>query len=398
MADDMQEFFQGKVQWVADGQAPVSAMPPRPPHSRREMRRRRERRKHRKQIMIVIIALAVVLATSCVVILVGGLRHGAPRIVATKEVAPDYPGPGGQPLEFTVESGQGADQVGANLVKAGVVKSTAAFLHAITSTQSESRLLPGVFDLRLRMKASDVVAILTDSSKAGGFLQVRAGERVRDVVARAAQLSGVPQSEFDALIQAKGEGILPQEAQGNFEGWLQPGEYDVRKAGSAKAILSNLVSKRVEHLDQLGVPGGQDRQTILNTASITEAEVNKSEYYSKVARVIENRLARGMPLGMDSTVAYSNNVSALKLTDAMLKNADDPYNTRVHPGLPPGPIGSPGDEAIQAVMHPEAGDWLYFVTVNMDTGETRFSDNPDQFNRDVKEYKAWESQHSQQGE
>ena len=398
MADDMQEFFQNKVQWVTDGQAPVSAMPPRPPHSRREMRRRRERRKHRKQIMIVIIALAVVLATSCVVILVGGLRHGAPRIVATKEVAPDYPGPGGQPLEFTVESGQGADQVGANLVKAGVVKSTAAFLHAITSTQSESRLLPGVFDLRLRMKASDVVAILTDSSKAGGFLQVRAGERVRDVVARAAQLSGVPQSEFDTLIQAKGEGILPQEAQGNFEGWLQPGEYDVRKAGSAKAILSNLVSKRIEHLDQLGVPGGQDRQTILNTASITEAEVNKSEYYSKVARVIENRLAKGMPLGMDSTVAYSNNVSALKLTDAMLKNADDPYNTRVHPGLPPGPIGSPGDEAIQAVMHPESGDWLYFVTVNMDTGETRFSDNPDQFNRDVKEYKAWESQHSQQGE
>ena len=398
MADDMQEFFQNKVQWVTDGQAPVSAMPPRPPHSRREMRRRRERRKHRKQIMIVIIALAVVLATSCVVILVGGLRHGAPRIVATKEVAPDYPGPGGQPLEFTVESGQGADQVGANLVKAGVVKSTAAFLHAITSTQSESRLLPGVFDLRLRMKASDVVAILTDSSKAGGFLQVRAGERVREVVARAAQLSGVPQSEFDALIQAKGEGILPQEAQGNFEGWLQPGEYDVRKAGSAKAILGNLVSKRIEHLDQLGVPGGQERQTILNTASITEAEVNKSEYYSKVARVIENRLAKGMPLGMDSTVAYSNNVSALKLTDAMLKNADDPYNTRVHPGLPPGPIGSPGDEAIQAAMHPETGDWLYFVTVNMDTGETRFSDNQDQFNRDVKEYKAWESQHNQQGE
>ena len=398
MADDMQEFFQNKVQWVTDGQAPVSAMPPRPPHSRREMRRRRERRKHRKQIMIVIIALAVVLATSCVVILVGGLRHGAPRIVATKEVAPDYPGPGGQPLEFTVESGQGADQVGANLVKAGVVKSTAAFLHAITSTQSESRLLPGVFDLRLRMKASDVVAILTDSSKAGGFLQVRAGERVREVVARAAQLSGVPQSEFDALIQAKGEGILPQEAQGNFEGWLQPGEYDVRKAGSAKAILSNLVSKRIEHLNQLGVPGGQDRQTILNTASITEAEVNKSEYYSKVARVIENRLAKGMPLGMDSTVAYSNNVSALKLTDAMLKNADDPYNTRVHPGLPPGPIGSPGDEAIQAAMHPETGDWLYFVTVNMDTGETRFSDNQDQFNRDVKEYKAWESKHNQQSQ
>ncbi|WP_445343155.1 endolytic transglycosylase MltG [Bifidobacterium sp. ESL0819] len=398
MADDMQDFFQDKIQWVDDGQPLVSAKPPRPPHSRREMRRRRERRKRRKRIMMVIIALAVVLAASCTVILVGGLRHGTPRIVATKEVAPDYPGPGGQPLEFTVESGQGADQVGANLVKAGVVKSTAAFLHAVASTQSESRLMPGTFDLRLRMKASDVVAILTDRNKAGGFLQVRAGERVRDVIARAVQLSGVPQSEFDALIQAKGEGILPQEAQGNFEGWLQPGEYDVRKAGSAKVILTDLVSKRIERLDLLGVPGGQDRQNILNTASIIEAEVNKSEYYSKVAQVIHNRLDKGMPLGMDSTVAYSNNVSALKLTDAMLQNTNDPYNTRVHQGLPPGPIGSPGDEAIQAVMHPESGDWLYFVTVNMDTGETRFSDNQDQFNRDVKEYKAWQSQHNQQSQ
>ena len=398
MADDMQDFFQDKIQWVDDGQPLVSAKPPRPPHSRREMRRRRERRKRHKRIMMVIIALAVVLAASCTVILVGGLRHGTPRIVATKEVAPDYPGPGGQPLEFTVESGQGADQVGANLVKAGVVKSTAAFLHAVASTQSESRLMPGTFDLRLRMKASDVVAILTDRNKAGGFLQVRAGERVRDVIARAVQLSGVPQSEFDALIQAKGEGILPQEAQGNFEGWLQPGEYDVRKAGSAKAILTDLVSKRIERLDLLGVPGGQDRQNILNTASIIEAEVNKSEYYSKVAQVIHNRLDKGMPLGMDSTVAYSNNVSALKLTDAMLQNTNDPYNTRVHQGLPPGPIGSPGDEAIQAVMHPESGDWLYFVTVNMDTGETRFSDNQDQFNRDVKEYKAWQSQHNQQSQ
>ena len=82
----------------------------------------------------------------------------------------------------------------------------------------------------------------------------------------------------------------------------------------------------------------------------------------------------------------------------MLQNADDPYNTRVHQGLPPGPIGSPGDEAIQAVMHPESGDWLYFVTVNMDTGETRFSDNQDQFNRDVKEYKAWEAQHNEQSQ
>ena len=87
------------------------------------------------------------------------------------------------------------------------------------------------------MPASSVAAILSDQSKAEGFLDVNAGERVSDVIKKAAALSEIDESEFQKIIDAKGEGILPAEAGGNFEGWLEPGKYDVKGLGSAQKIL-----------------------------------------------------------------------------------------------------------------------------------------------------------------
>ena len=395
MAEDIQDFFEDKVQWVEPGQDPIPVQPPRPPRSRREMRRRRQRRLRRRRVTAVVIVLALVVVTICALFVTRSLKGASSRMTATKEIALDYPGPGEKPIQFTVESGQGAEQIGMNLLHADIVRSSEAFVQAVTNEQAEGKLFPGTFDLKTKMKASDVMAVLTDRSKARGMLQVRSGDRAEDVLARAQQLSGLPEEDFDAIVGNKGQGILPVEAQGNFEGWLEPGEYDVKSLGSAQEILSTLVGKRIQKLDNLGVPKGSERQDILVKASITEAEVNKPQYYGKVARVIDNRLSRNMPLGMDSTVAYSNKVSALELTKQMLQDPDDTYNTRVHRGLPPGPIGSAGDNAIRAALTPDNGDWLYFVTVNLDTGETRFSNNEDQFNADVKLYKQWESEHNQ---
>ncbi|MFT9232828.1 MAG: endolytic transglycosylase MltG, partial [Bifidobacterium sp.] len=207
----------------------------------------------------------------------------------------------------------------------------------------------------------------------------------------AANMSGLSLKNFTALITVKGAGILPAEADGSFEGWLQPGSYNVKNAGSAKEIVTNLVQKRIEHLDELGVPTGSKREDILKIASIAEAEVNQEQYYGKVARVIDNRLAQGTPLGMDSTIAYGEGVSASELTTKMLEDSSNAYNSRIHKGLPPTPISIPGDSAIKAALSPDAGNWIYFVTVNLDTGETKFTNDADQFQEYVKEYKAWEA-------
>lgn len=392
MVEDLDDFFEDRGQWEGPSGSDMD-LPPRPPRSRREMRRNRKSRKRRNLLKVLLSALLAIALILGVSYLVSRIHRQGPIIGSSRDVADDYPGPGETPIEFSVDTGQSAQQIGANLEKAGIVASQRAFVQSVNGQQLADKLFPGTFELKTRMKASDVVAILTDPSKAGGFLEVRSGDRARDVIARAARLSGVGQGDFDAIVSSGGRGILPSEAGGHFEGWFEPGRYDVKKLGSADKILRSMVERRTAKLDLLGVPEGEDRQRILNVASITEAEVNKAEYYAKVVRVIDNRLGRGMPLGMDSTVAYSNNVTALKLTNAMLQNSQDPYNTRIRKGLPPTPIGSAGDDAIQAAMNPESGDWLYFVTVNMDTGETRFSTDKAQFDEDVKLYKQWESNH-----
>ena len=122
----------------------------------------------------------------------------------------------------------------------------------------------------------------------------------------------------------------------------------------------------------------EDYQKVLTKASIVEREVNKEQYYGQVARVIENRLTQtdgethGL-LQMDSTVQYGLGHDGGIPSEAETQDANNPYNTYVHQGLPPGPIGNPNEAAIKAVLNPPAGSWLYFVTVDLKTGETLFA-------------------------
>lgn len=138
-----------------------------------------------------------------------------------------------------------------------------------------------------------------------------------------------------------------------------------------------MVSQTVTQLKELQVPK-EDYQKVLTKASIVEREVNSERYYGQAARVIENRLSQtdgethGL-LQMDSTVQYGLGRYGGIPTEAETQDANNPYNTYVHKGLPPGPIGSPGEAAIKAVLNPPAGSWLYFVTVNLETGETLFA-------------------------
>lgn len=302
MADNFNDFFDENTHWVEGNANPPSGSlePPQPPKSRKEMRKRREKRKQRHTM--VIIAVIVVIA-----LIVCGGYFGVKKLKSIRDsqsqttaVIADYPGPGDGDVQFTVEEGQGADVIAENLFKQKIIKSAAAFTSVVMA--NDAKLYPGTFSLKKHMAASDVLAILSDSSNASGFLDVKSGERVTDVLDAAASLSGIDRSEFDTIVNGGGSGILPAEAGGSFEGWFEPGSYNVQSMTSASDILKAMVDKRIAKLDELGVPSGSDRERVMIIASIAEAEVNKSDYYAKVTRVIENRLDQGMALGMDSTV------------------------------------------------------------------------------------------------
>jgi len=127
---------------------------------------------------------------------------------------------------------------------------------------------------------------------------------------------------------------------------------------------------------------------VVTVASIVEREVNKDQYRAKVARVLYNRLDKGMKLGLDSTVIYAEKLKT-NTTTPKDRRSRSRYNTYRYKGLPPGPIGAPGKAALQAAANPEKGKWLYFVTVDFDTGETKFARTEAGFFKLQKEFQAW---------
>lgn len=389
MSDSFSDFFEENTQWSDSDGDGFSALPPRPPRSRREMRRKRSERKRHRIVAAVVVVVVLALVGVAGFFGYRALKQWkADREAAQQQVIiEDYPGPGNGSVQFTVDSGSDWLTVAQNLTEQDIIKSP----EALTSIAGNSTLYPGTFSLQYQMKASDVLAVLSDQAQAGGFIEVRPGERVSDVITNAAQVTGLPESDFQSIIDGDGAGILPAEANGSFEGWLEPGSYNPSEGQTASDILTQMVNARIAKLDEMGVPTGEERERILIIASIAEAEVNREEYYGKVTQVIENRLAQGMYLGMDTSLAYGLNKSASEITDEDIAdvNHQNPYN--LHNGhtlgLPPTPIGNPGESAIKAAVNPEPGDWLYFVTVDLNTGETKFVSTEDEFWQIRDEYK-----------
>lgn len=180
---------------------------------------------------------------------------------------------------------------------------------------------------------------------------------------------------------------LAQAAKGNPEGYLYPATYPIGRHTTPATLLSFMVNTANEkyasdRLAQGAARDGISAYQAVVVASIVQAEAAPQDM-GKVARVVLNRLALGMPLQMDSTLNYALNRSTLNTTDADTRTKS-PYNTYRHKGLPPTPIGNPGDKAIEAVVDPPKGDWLYFVTVA--DGDTRFATSYAQQEKNVQKF------------
>ncbi len=171
------------------------------------------------------------------------------------------------------------------------------------------------------------------------------------------------------------------------EGWPMPGTYDLAGAPTVRDLASRMVSARVQELTDLGVPRA-DWQRVLTEASLVEREAKLDADKPKVARVIDNRLAQGMKLELDSTVKYIAPGNGPFTTEAD-RSIDSPYNTYLNPGLPPGAIAAPSDESIKAVLNPAKGDWMFFVTVNLDTGEMAYASTFADHEKNVLQLQQW---------
>ncbi|GAB3285272.1 hypothetical protein GCM10027449_30110 [Sinomonas notoginsengisoli] len=302
----------------------------------------------------------------------------------------DYSGPGSGSVVVTVQAGSGAAAVASTLEKQDVVADAGTFLKAFAGAGGS--LHPGDYTFKKQMKSSDAAAILAGTGNEKViYFALSAGMRVGESLDAIAKAAAADRKDLDALNSKPGDFGLPAKAK-NLEGYLAPGEYRFPVGTAAKDILGHLVSVTLDKLKADGVTDPSKQYDVLTVASIVQAEGGRADY-GNVAGAIYNRLKSNAEtngyIQSDATVTYGLGKKSYHITDQEKADKGNPYNTYANSGLPAGPIGSPGATAIDAASKPTSNDYLYWVTVNLDTGETKFSKTYAEHQGYAQQYEQW---------
>jgi UPF0755 protein len=332
----------------------------------------------------VIVALAVILGGAYFV----GSR-GYHYLKDHLSSAEDYPGPGHGQVLFQVRSGDTVSEIGRELKQKGVVASVQAFMDA---SHGKTGIQVGYYQLKKKMAAQDAFKVLIDPKHIlTTKVTVPEGLRVSDTVAILAARTKYSTQQFESALQDTAALGLPSYAKGDPEGYLFPSTYGFGPKEKPADMLKDMVDRWKQAADENDLEAGAEAQgktpaEIMTIASLIQAEGRGSDM-PKISRVIYNRLdgpgdqggTNGL-LQIDATVNFAlDRKGVVAVTTDETQNTQSPYNTYLHPGLPPGPINSPGDAAMKAALHPADGPWYYYVTVNLRTGETKFGTTYQEF-------------------
>jgi len=335
---------------------------------------KRPKRRSRAAVLVSLLVLMALVAGAGAVVYQFFLRP-----------APDYPGPGSGSAIVVVRAGEAIPAIGETLQQADVVLSARAFVQAASDDSRARGIQPGSYRMPMQISARAALDVLVDPANRGGVIVIPEGTRATKVAQLAAESTGIPVAEFLSVMENPSALGLPAYAKGKVEGFLFPATYDVGANPTATKVLTDMVTKFKQvaaslDLERRAAALGQTPHGIVTIASIIQAEGRTVEEYGKISRVIYNRLACTLPackadhiqqrLQMDSTINYAQGTAELDLTMEQL-NKDGPYNTHINKGLPPTPIGNPGETAIEAALEPASGDWLYFISA---PGFSQFSD------------------------
>lgn len=312
-----------------------------------------------------------------------------------KELAPtesaavaDYEGAGQGVVQVVVNPGDSGADIANALFDAGVVASPAAFIKEASSNPDAASIVPGYYFMHKEMKASYALQSLLDPDNRDlRTITVPEGLKLDSYFQKIADLTEYSKADVEEAAKNTEALGLPEEANGNLEGWLFPSTYQFNPGVTPTDVMSRMVQQTIKELNDAGVAEA-DRERILTIASLVEKEAKLNEDRPKIAQVIYNRLDADMKLEFDSTVKYINPSEGVFTSDED-RASDSPYNTYMVKGLPPGPIAAPGAASIKAALDPEPSDYLFFVTVDLLTGETAYAEDFGKHQENVKVLQQW---------
>ena len=317
-----------------------------------------------------------------VILLLGGVAAAANfdwiRGQYQKLTSLDYQGSGVGEVVVRIESGEDGLAVAKKLFEAGVVRDVDSFYRVLL--ERNPIFYPGSFTLKLQMSNEAALSAVTDQANILSFqVTIPEGYRAVQIFEEVSRITSIPIEDLWAAAEDLAAYDIPDEAP-TIEGYLFPDTYSFDLKVTAEEIIAIMVARMEKALADAGV-AKEDWHDVLTIASITQREAKQEPDFYKVARVFANRIAIDMPLETDPTITYSYDGTDMSKASRQ-EQIDYGYNTYLVAGLPPGPISSPGELAIDATLNPVAGEWLFFVTINLETGETKFSNT-------LAEHESW---------
>ncbi len=354
-----------------------------------------------KEIWYKVRSAFAVLLSLAVLVAGGWLVYGkAQEAWQSFQTSEDYEGVGVDPVVVTIPAGATLSQISDILVEDKVVKTAKAFDKEAAANEQSTKIQPGKYNLLTQLPARTALAMLLDKKNmVRNWMTLAEGKWVSQQVGTLTKATGLPKSDFEAAIKNWKSLGLPKWAKNGLEGFLFPDTYDVPDKPTATSVLKMATKKFNSVANDLDLVNsaksvGLTPYEVVVMASIIDKEAGPNdEDRAKIARVFFNRLDPKLwPLGKlqsDATVAYANKVTGRVATTDTERALKSPYNTYYVKGLPAGPITSPSKKALDAVLHPADGKWLYFMVVNLDTGETVFSNDRNGQKAAGQQYQAW---------
>ena len=278
-------------------------------------------------------------------------------------------------VSIDVASGETGSEIARELFEKDVIASSEVFFRLAVADPKAQLIAPGVHLIDTQICAEQALAQLLDSKRIAGLIAVSEGAWISEIK-KLFLRAGYTQDDVKAAF-ASAEAPKPFK---QLEGLLFPAQYSFAQGTKADTALKEMITRGMSEVAKAGFLEEQSQyspQQLLTIASIIQAE-GVDQDFTKVSRVIYNRLKIGMPLQMDSTVHFVMEARGNIFLSTKSTLINSPYNTYRKYGLPPGPIGNPGRNAMKAAVSPATGDWLYFITVA--PKDTRFTSSLDEFN------------------
>jgi len=302
-----------------------------------------------------------------------------------------FHGDGSGRVAVTIPKGASVSEAGDILSEKGVIDNSTLFQVRVTLAGKRSDIYAGRYTLASGMSYGAAIDALstppvkrtTTVTIPEGYSRAEAAQLVEEIGIEGDYTKATIRSKYLDPARYGGKGAK------NLEGFLFPNTFETKPNAPVEDLVQLQLQDFKRQIAKVDMGYAKSKNLtiydVLIIASMIEREAGVPGQRKQVAAVVYNRLKDGMPLGIDATIRFAVGNYTEPLTESELA-VDSPYNTRLNTGLPPGPINSPGLEAIEAAAHPAKTDYLFYVNEPETCGKLAFSENEAEFEADVAAY------------